>query len=167
MNATKYNLKDFVDGEKLRDDLAPNQHNLDLSLMSQAGLFAYYGTLAAQAQAQLDKYEQMEEIILARLDRKVRDRAIADGTKLTEPQVKAQIQLEPEAVGIRSAVNKARMIASVAKSAAEAFRHRRDMLIQLAINSREERKGELRVMDPYQQAQRDTRHARQEAILRS
>lgn len=74
MNATKYNLKDFVDGEKLRDDLAPNQLNLDLSMMSQAGLFAYYATLAAQAQAQLDKYEQMEEIVLARLDRKVRDK---------------------------------------------------------------------------------------------
>lgn len=142
---SKYEVKPLIEPTKLRDDLAINEHNLSASMMTQAGLFSYYSTVAAQAQRQLDQLEHIEEIVLARLDKKIRDAASAAGTKITEAQVKAQVLLEPEAIQIRQAVNKAREVASVCKSGADAFRHRRDMMIQLAFNEREERKGEMRV----------------------
>lgn len=161
----KYEVKDLIDTARLRDDLAVNQNDLSISMMSQAGLFAYYASLAAQAQLQQDKLEQMEEIVLARLDRKVRDGAAASGTKMTEAQVKAQIALEPDAIAIKTAVNRARMVASLCKMATESFRHRRDMMIQMAFNDREERKGELRVFEERQQAGRELRQQRVENIL--
>ncbi len=142
-----FHVEDFVSPQQLRDDLEINQLDLSMSMMRQAGLFAYYSTLAAKAEKQLSQMEQLQDIIEARLDRKVRDAAVAAGTKITEAQVKAQIALEPKAIAIRTAVNKARMVSSICKSGADSFRHRRDMLIQLAFNSREERKGELRVTD--------------------
>jgi hypothetical protein len=140
-----YTVQEFIDPQKLRDDLEIDPRDLSMSMMRQAGLFAYYCTVAAQAEKQMGQMEQLQEIIEARLDKKVRDAAVAAGTKITEAQVKAQIALEPKAIAIRTAVNKARMVASICKSGADSFRHRRDMMIQLALNDREERKGELRL----------------------
>jgi hypothetical protein len=167
---SKYEVKDIIDPKQLRDDLAINEIDLSLSMMTQAGLFAYYSMMAANAQFQLDKFEQMEEIVNARLDKKVRDAASVEGVKITEAQVKHKAALESEAIAIRQAVNKARMIATICKSAADSFRHRRDMLTQMAFNGREERKGELRVNGPSyaeerQVADRENRRQRQENIL--
>jgi len=161
----KYAVKHFIDSEKARDDLETANKDLNLAMMSQAGLFAYYASLAAQAQAQLDKFEHLEEIILARLDKKVRDAANAAGTKITEAQVKAQVNLETDAIAVRSAVNEARMVSNICKSTADAFKHRRDMIIQLGFNSREERKGEVRVYEEREQASREARRQRTENMF--
>lgn len=155
----EYTVKRYIDPEKLSQDLAINEFNLDLSMMNQAGHFAYYAHLAAQAELQLSKFEQLEEIIVAQADKKIRNEAAVSGTKMTEAQVKAAIILEPKTIAIKKAVNEARMVASMCKSAADSFRHRRDMLIQKSFNSREERKGELRT---YEQASRDARNSRVE-----
>ena len=159
-----YAVKDFIDPERLRADLDVDTLNLSFSMERQAGLFSYYSAMAAKAQQQLDQMEQLESIVTARLDKKVRDQAAAAGTKITEAQVKAQICLDPKAIKIRTAVNKARMICQLCKSSADSFRHRRDMLIQLAFNGREEKKGELRVMEERQQAGRELRRQRLEAM---
>lgn len=145
MTQDQFHVKQIVDPDVARHDLGINEYDLSLSMMKQAGLFAYYSTMAAEAQLQFDKMEQLEEIILARLDKKVRDDAVNAGSKITEAQVKAQISIHPRNIQVRTAVNKARMVASIAKSTADSFRHRRDMLTQLSFNSREERKGELRL----------------------
>lgn len=162
----QYAVEDFIDAQQYKLDVNPDNLDLSYSMMRQAGLFAYYSTLAAKAQHQMDKMEQLEEIICARLDKKVRDDAIAAGTKITEAQVKAQILLQPKAIAVRSAVNRAREVSSICKSAADAFRHRRDMLIQLSFNEREEKKGELRVSggEERHQAARENRAQRMEAM---
>lgn len=162
--ADQYAVNDFIDVDQYRKDIDPDNLDLSYSMMRQAGLFAYYSTQAAKAQHQMDKMEQMEEIVMARLDRKERDTASAAGTKITEAQIKALIALEPKAIAVRSAVNRAREIASICKSSADAFRHRRDMLIQLAFNGREEKKGELRLNEERHQAQAEVRRSRVEAM---
>lgn len=162
----KYPVNDFIDPHQLRTDLEIDQLDLSMSMMKQAGHFAYYSTMAAQAQHQCDRMEQMQDIVEARLDKKIRDRNIAEGTKTTEAQIKAQVNLEPDMIAIKTAVNKARMVATLCKSAADSFRHRRDMLIQMSFNSREERKGELRTFEneamdrhrSFQQAQSSVRN---------
>lgn len=165
--ADLYPVTSFIEPAQLRTDLEVDERDISLSMMRQSGLFAYYSTLAAQAQRQLDQMEQLEEIIAARLDKKARDNALSSGSKITEAQVKAFVALEPKAIAIRRAVNEARMVASICKSAADSFRHRRDMLIQLSFNGREERKGELRMMEDRQQAGREQRHQRMEAMHRT
>lgn len=150
---TEFAVKDILDPAKLQADLSINENDLDTGMLRQSGLFAYYGALHAQAEQQLSRMEQLQEIIEARLDRKARDAAAASGTKITEAQVKAAIALEPKAIAIKTAVNKARMVTSLCKSAVDAFRNRRDMLIQLAFNSRSERKGELRLTEGQLEAQ--------------
>lgn len=161
---TEYAVKDLIDPAKLQADLAIDDTDLDTAMLRQSGLFAYYGALHAQAEQQLARMEQLQEIIFARLDKKVRDEAAKAGTKVTEAQVKAAVALEPKAIAIKTAVNKAQMVANLCKSAVDAFRNRRDMLIQLAFNSRSERKGELRVMDRQLESQQHRTLERQERM---
>lgn len=166
MTETKsYNVKDLIDPQQLRSDLEINQFDLSFSMMRQAGLFAYYSECAAKAERQLDQLEQMKDVVEARLDKMVRDRAVAEGTKITEAQVKAQITLDPKMIAIRTAVNKAKMIASLCKSAADSFRHRRDMLIQMSFNAREEGKGQLRTYEDRQASSRESLRERAAAFV--
>jgi hypothetical protein len=160
----KYTVQQFVTGEQVQADLNWNGLNLDETIMRHAGLFAYYGEIAAKAQEQFDKFQQLEGIINARLDQKIRDKAVKDGVKLTEAQVKARVILEPEYIAIQTAVNEARKVAAVCKTNAESFRQRRDMIVQGAFNTREEKKGELRIMEEREQRSREIRHARTEAF---
>lgn len=147
MTIKEYPINNFMDPDLLRTHLDIDQHDLTASMMKQAGYFAYYSTLAAKAQQQCDQMEHLLDIAEARLDRKIRDAAASTGTKITEPQVKASIALEPAMISAKKAVHKASMVATLCKSAADSFRHRRDMLIQISYNSREDRKGELRTFE--------------------
>lgn len=166
MTISKYAVKDFIEPQRAVQDLKVNEHNLDLSMMTHAGQFAYYASLAAKAQFQMDQLEQLRDIVAARLDKKIRDAAVVEGRKVTEAQVKAEIALEPDTIAINTAVNKAKMVAAVCKSHAEAFRQRKDMLVSMAINNREEKKGELRVHDKKDELNQQIRHDRQVEIQR-
>lgn len=159
-----YAVKDIIDKNKAVSDLNIDRNDLDVSMMRQAGLFAYYSQKAAEAEMQFARMEQLQEIIEARLDRKVRDAAAAAGTKITEAQVKAQVALEPKAIAIKTAVNKARMVMGICKGQAEAVRHRRDMITQVAFNDRHEKKGELRVMEHQLEAQQNRAVQREERM---
>jgi hypothetical protein len=159
--ATEFEVTKFIDTGELKGHLEIMKADLSYSMMQQAGFFAYYGELAAKAQFQMDKFEQMAELIAARLDKRVRDAALADGRKITETQVKAEVSLQPKMIAVNRAVNEARMVASNCKTTAESFRHRRDMLIQMSFNDREERKGELRT---YEERNVDAQEARRQRL---
>lgn len=134
-----------LDAKQLQDDLAINQLDLSDGMMRQAALFAHYSRLAAQAERTVGKIEQIKDVMEARIDREVRDKAASEGKKYTEAQIKNQVLADPRYIKIATALNEANFNVNVTKSAADSFRHRRDMLIQLAFNAREEAKGELRL----------------------
>ncbi|QNK01767.1 hypothetical protein [Dyella telluris] len=161
-------MEKFIDPNLAKGDLNINPLDLDAGMMRQAGLFAYYAEQAARAEHQASKFEHLVEVTEAKLDRKYRDEAAAMGTKATEGQIKAKVSQDTQMKAAVMAYNEAKMIAGIAKGYAEAFRHRKDMLIQAAFNKREEMKGEVRVLgDSRADAARELRQARAEALSRS
>lgn len=157
--------KHLLDPDLIRRDLEINQFDLDSAMIRQPGLFAHYAQLAARFDREVNKYEQFCDVVEAKLDRECRDKAAADGAKMTEAQIKSLVRIDPRMIKAIQALNEAKENAAVAKSTAEALRHRRDMLIQLAFNHREESKGQMGVTgDQRLRAAADVRAARVEQL---
>lgn len=141
----KVRVRDIVDDTQLGKDMTFSSTDLSGAMMEQAPLFARYGLLAAQASRQVDDLKLMLEVTEAKVYRKLRDEAAATGAKTTEAQLEKAVLVHPQVIEVKKALNEARQIEAKAKTAAEAMRHRRDMLVQTGLISREEMKGELAI----------------------
>lgn len=159
----KVKVVEYVDAANLRRDLAYSTADLSSAMQDQAALFADYGVNAAKASMQVDKMKLLLENTEAEVARRERDRKAVAGEKITEPQLAAIVTRHPRVVAAKSALNEAKQIESVAKTAVEAFRHRRDMLVQQGLISREEMKGELSVS--MRNAREEESRSQQERIL--
>ena len=142
----KFTVRNFIDEAKLAEDLSYSLTNLSDAMQQQAGLTSHYSTLAAKAQRQVDDVTLLLEATESAVYRQLRDKALKDEEKVTEPQLKQNVASSPRMLAIKRALNEAKQIAAVAKGAVVAIRHRKDMLIQEGAASREERKGELRII---------------------
>lgn len=140
-----YQVRDFIDADRLREDLAFSDANLSDAMMRQAALFSHYGVLAAQASRQVDVVKLLLENTEAAIYNMLRGRAAAQGEKTTEVQLEKAVSRADRVVAMKKALIEAKQVEANAKTAMEAFRHKRDMLVQVGLISREELKGDLRM----------------------
>jgi hypothetical protein len=160
-----YPVKDFIDARQLKSDLAYSPNDLTSAMMNQASMFSHYGVLAADASRQVDVVKMLLEQSEAAVYKLLRDQAAAAGEKVTEAQLEKQVARHSRVISMKKALNEAKRVESIGKTAVESFRHRRDMLVQLGLISREEMKGELRIgernaRDDAMSAQKDLALAR-------
>lgn len=138
-------LDEFIDPEKLQNDL--NFTNTDLSvsmaMTRQAALFAHYSTLAAKATWQSDRAKQQVDLVYANLDQQIRDDLTTAGTKFTEKVIESMIVRDSTYQAAMERAHEARAISRMVEAAADSFRHRKDMLIQIGADMRQEKQGKL------------------------
>jgi hypothetical protein len=127
--------------------------NLDNCMMSQASLRAYHGAVAARAEAQASSIKARFEVKEAQLYNHHRKAFVEAGEKATEKAVENAVKTDPKWIAMKMMVIEAESIAAVAKSCKEALNDRRDMVIQLGADRRDESKGQARVLAA--QAERD------------
>jgi hypothetical protein len=139
-------LQFFIDVEQFRDDTRVSENNLDNCLMQQAGQFAMYAASYARAEAQHLRLKARFEVIEAQLYDQHRKGLIAAGEKATEKQVENAVRQDPKWLKNRNVVIEAETIASINKGCVESLKQRRDMIIQLGADRREEGKGQVRIM---------------------
>lgn len=139
-------VRNFIDEAQLKIDLSYSLTNLSDAMQQQAALTSHYSTLAAKAQRQVDDIHLILEATESAVYRQLRDAALKAEDKVTEPQLKQNVSASPRMLAIKRALNEAKQICAVAKGAVVAIRQRKDMLVQEGSTSREERKGELRLM---------------------
>lgn len=136
---------DKLDPAQFMKDTRINPNDLDTAMLTQAGLFAHYAVVAAKTQERAENLKLKREVLESKIDQEIRDRAATDGTKLTEKMIEAEIHRDVRWVQVQKSLNAVRAEADLAKSALEALRHKRDMMVQLGVNQREEMKGAVRV----------------------
>lgn len=156
-------VENYIDPITLKKDLSFSLADLGDAMVNQASMFAYYGTLAAKASRQVDNLKATLEIVEAAVYRSVRDACVKEGTKVTETMIDKSVSVHPRVRAIKRALNEARQIESNAKTAVEAFRHRRDMLVQQGLISREEMKGDVSIAR--RQAAEEDSVARRERVM--
>lgn len=138
-------VRKFIDEDELAGDVEINEADLDSGMIKQASLATHYGVQASKANRQVSLMKTRLEVVEAQTYRRLREEAADRGEKVTEAQLKMLVQSEPAVVRAQRDVIDAQYTADVGKTAFEAFRQRRDMLIQLGVQAREERKGELSI----------------------
>lgn len=138
-------VKQFINPEVLKRDMAFSTSNLSEAFSQQASLFSYYAEKHAQAERQESRIKMTLDMREAQADRRIRKEAKAEGEKFTEPQIAKLVLLDPTVAKLNRDYIDAKQISAICKAAVEGFRHRRDMLIQLGADAREEKKGTLRM----------------------
>lgn len=79
------------------------------------------------------------------MDGQIREEALEEKKKITEGAISSQIKGDERHIDLTRRYLEARNIAELSKDVTEAFRHRRDMLVQFGADVRQERNGELRM----------------------
>lgn len=138
-------LSYFVDVNQFNRDTKLTEATLDQAMMEQASLRAYYGTQAAQAEAQHARLKVRFDVLEAKLYDEHRKALAAGGEKVTEKMVENAVKLDARWSKAKNAVIEAETIASINKSLVISLADRRDMMIQLGADRREEFKGQLRI----------------------
>jgi hypothetical protein len=156
-------LNYHIDMGEFRDDIKVSSVNLDDCMMQQAGLRAYHGEQAAYADRQYAQLKLRHEIVEAKIYDQVRKKLLADGEKVTEKMVENAVKQNPEWAQSKMRVIEAETIANVRRACTDALKDRKDMLVQLGADRREEGKGQLRIMEA-DSAHRDKRAAADAAV---
>lgn len=143
--APGYAVREFIEPQDLKRDVAFSTNDLTSAMMSQASMFSHYGVLAANASRQVDTVKLLLENTEAAVYKMLRDQAATNGEKVTEAQLEKLVTRHPRVIAMKKSLNEAKRVEANAKIAVEAFRHRRDMLVQMGLISREEMKGELSI----------------------
>lgn len=148
------NLDFYIDVDKFRDDTKVTEATLDACMIEQNGLRAWYGAQAARAEAQAARVKAKFEVVECTLYDHHRKLLAAGSEKVTEKMVEAAVKLDSRWLKGKNLVIEAETIASINKGLVESIKDRRDMIIQLGADRRDEYKGAARVMA--EQGQRDS-----------
>lgn len=151
-------LNYYVDVDQFRRDTRVTEATLDSAMFEQSGLRAYYGTMAANAEAQAARMKAKFEVVEATLYDHHRKQMAASGEKTTEKMVENAVRLDPRWINAKNLLIESETIASINKCLVESLKDRRDMIIQLGADRRDEYKGAARVLA--EQQDRDDIRAR-------
>ena len=145
----------YIDPEKMREDLTFSDVDIQSAMMNQSSLFAWYSVQAIEAKKQSERFKMLLDITESRVSKNIRDKAASEGVKLTEPNIAAMVARTESVINARMAYNDAKAQAELGKHVLEALKQRRDMLVQIGVAQREEKKGKLRINeDPYERAKK-------------
>lgn len=141
----KIELKYDVTENEISADTQISPTKLDDCVCKQAGLRAYWGVRQANADAQLAFVKRKFDTIEAQLYAKYRKAQIEAGEKATEKSIENAVRQDNVWKAMKDVVIEANRIADLNRAAVNAINDRRDMLIQLGADRRDERKGTMRI----------------------
>lgn len=138
-------VKAIINKEELRENLAFDEASLDTAMQEQASLFFYYSAKAAGALKQMEVAKNRMELVYAQVDKRVRDEAAENGRKVTEKVIEAEVLASEEYQAAKLDYIDAKTVNELVKNVPEAFKQKRDMLVQFSKSRLEDAKGAARV----------------------
>jgi hypothetical protein len=139
-------LNYYVDVDQFRADTRVTEASLDQCMIEQNGLRAYYGAQAARAEAQAARIKAKFEVVEATLYDEQRKILAASGEKTTEKMVENAVKMDRRWIKAKNMVIEAETIAAINKGLVQSLADRRDMIIQLGADRRDEYKGAARIL---------------------
>lgn len=148
--------------EQMLQDISFKPENLDQAYTDQASLFAFYAEQSRQASKKADNFKLRVEVIESKLDKEIRNAAAAAGTKVTEKAIEQEIAGSEEYGNAVMAYNDAKATAQMLRDTLDAFKQRKDMLVQFGLSRRDEMKmSSFRINE---EARSDSMKTRREAL---
>lgn len=157
-------LQFYVDMGQFRDETRVSDITLDKCMIEQNGLRAYYGEQAARAEAQHARLKMRFDVLEATLYDQHRKAMQTGVEKVTEKAVENAVKTDPKWAKNKNTVIEAETIFNINRALVDSLRDRKDMIVQLAFDRRDESKGAARVLA--QQDERESLNARALAAIR-
>lgn len=120
--------------------------DLDDAFIKQSSIRAYWGAIAAEAEAKAVRAKMARDSKEALVSKKYRDDAAVTGAKLTEKALDSMVKLDPEYIKACHEFVDADLQANIARSFVASLADRKDMLVQIGADRRDETKGQMRMM---------------------
>lgn len=143
-----------LDVNRFIEETRVNETNIDDAFQKQSSLRAYYGAVAAEKDLLAARCKLAIDVTEAKLYKQYRDQAVAEGVKTTEAMLTAQVKGDPSWAEVKRLYIEAQAQADIARSLVASLADRRDMLIQLGADRRDESKGSMRMMAAQAEADR-------------
>lgn len=125
------------------EDLKVNEFDLQNELYTQPSKYMYYTSLLETVRAYYESSELQLEQTWARLYEPARTALIQGGTQRpTKDQIESWIYQQDEYIGKKNAANHYSSLVKKLQYIVKSFEQRKDMLIQLATDSRKQREYE-------------------------
>ncbi len=129
----------------LEVDTTVADQDLSGEFASFPGQFSWWVVYCAASQGQFEKAKLHMDVTKAETDGVVRQKLIADGIKITEAAVSAQIRLNDKYRKAETTVGAARQRYELFRAGVEAMRSKKDMLISLGAHKRAEMDSEISI----------------------
>lgn len=155
-----------LDIDKFIDETRISEVTLDDCFQKQSSLRAYYGAVASRAEAFASQIKAAFEYKEAQLFKEHRERFAEEGIKVTEKMIENAVKTDPAWLRAKMKLIDAQCQADIARAMVMSLVDRRDMLIQLGADRRDENKGQMRMLVAQQESERMAQLQRQtQAIL--
>ena len=129
----------------LDDDLGIDRANINNELAGQPAQFAWYATLYEMARNKSNLLKQKIDEFAAKLDQSIRAANAAAGAKTTEGGISAMIASDETMSKLQKQFVDSKREEGLLYVAKEAFEQRKDMLISIASNMRQEWDTDLKI----------------------
>lgn len=123
------------------EELSISKATLNEDFIEQAGKYAWWSVLAEIAKSYVESTKNAMEKAEAEADKRARTQLQLDGIKITETAVDRAIKLDEEYQAAVNAHLSAKKNAAILEKIARAFEQRKEMLINLGANLRNELDG--------------------------
>ena len=121
--------------KRYREDLEIDVANLDKELAQHASKYLFVAEKSVQAEIQYDIAKLACAEKRAKLDQEIRDKASG---KITEKMIESEIDRNADFIDAKKVVLARKAESDLARALKESWFQRKDMLVQLAIKSRNE-----------------------------
>lgn len=139
-------LNTFIDHEQVKADISINTGDLDTAMIEHPGLELHYAMQTAHARRQFERLKSAVEILEAKIDANVREQWIGE-KKPTEAAIKAAVLADKRYSSAQSKLIDAQHIWKLCEATENAFRSRKDLLLEVARDRRKEKEGQMRVFE--------------------
>lgn len=130
------------DSEYKRDlssDLLFNEDNLNINLIKQAALFAYYASRQAEAETLVEQFEFETERALANAINTARARMIQEGaSRVTDKQLESEAKQDKDYIAWNDSLIEAKNAVRMLKVATRSLEHKREAMGNLSFIKRAE-----------------------------
>ena len=139
-------LKTFVDPDQVKVDISINMSDLDTAMIEHPGLELHYAMQTAHSRRQYERLKAATEILEAKIDAETREKWVGE-KKPTEAAIKAAVLADKRYSSAQSKLIDAQHIWKLCEATENAFRSRKDLLLEVARDRRKEKEGQMRVLE--------------------
>lgn len=147
METQTLNVDEFIKETRI------SEVDLDDAFQKQSSLRAFYGAQAAQLEAKAGRAKMLHDVTEAALSKQYRDKFASEGIKSTEKMIENAVKMDSKWIETKQNLIDAECEADICKSFVASLVDRKDMLIQIGADRRDENKGALRMMEVQAQNQ--------------